>query len=99
MKKLMLSMGVVLSAMVFSAPAYCGGSEGKGPSSMKLMKKLEHKKMMYHKHDGKKLHHKTPVKDEVVQAPEIDGGQAGLALALLAGMLAVARERRKYAAK
>lgn len=100
MNKMLLGMGVVLSAMAFSAPAYCGSYHGKGHSPMKLMKKLHMKKMKWHKHDGKKCHdYKPPVKDEVVKVPEIDGAQTGLALALLAGMVAVARERKKFAAK
>lgn len=42
--------------------------------------------------------HKSKTKDNHQQAqavPEIDGGQAGLALALLAGMVLVARERKR----
>lgn len=93
MKKLLTILALVFTVSVFSAPAY-SGSGGSYDKKYEHSYKKAKKDKKHKKH--KKVKFDKPKKVEKV--PEIDGGHAGLALALLAGMIAVARERRKRTA-
>ena len=87
MKKLLMTMTLAFAITSVSAPAFAGDYHSK------FFNFSQH---IIHKFYEAIQNSKTKDNQHQVQAvPEIDGGQAGLALALLAGMVAVARERKR----
>lgn len=104
MKKIVLVVSFVLSVLMVSAPATAASFDGisnvvsafevskdKDAWLAKIIAKLE-KRVSKFKEKKKK---KSKGYKKPTSVPEIDGGHAGLALALLAGIFAFTRERKK----
>lgn len=87
MKKLLVSLGLMFSLSVLSAPSFAGFTPD-------FYKGYGHEK----KHDGdrkKEYREKKEREHSYNSVPEIDAAGAAIALALLGGIVSIARERRK----
>lgn len=82
MKKMIAILAAALCFSIVASPAFAGSD--KQASKHKIEKKMSKMKAKKSKKPGK-----------VSSVPEIDAASAGISLALIAGIVAIGRERRR----